>query len=217
SPIERFDPGTKTTFNTPCHIFDMHSRPGTSGSPVFVFRTPDSDLRDLENQTLPRRRLEMEGGPTVAEFGLQGRYPNYNEYWEYLDPDSRFLKLLGIHVGQFHDDVEITKVSDTASEGKLYRNLQDGDTIRFPGSMSIVVPAWQIAKLLEFPDLRKQRAARRRLLGDSAAANPTRSRVVLESLRKGLAEPAADNPSHKEDFTSLLGRAARAKPEAGQT
>src|ERR1700730_10815269 len=29
----------------PSHIFDMRSRPGFSGSPVFVYRTPSGDLR----------------------------------------------------------------------------------------------------------------------------------------------------------------------------
>ena len=35
----------KENNNRPSHIFDMRSRPGFSGSPVFVYRTPAGDLR----------------------------------------------------------------------------------------------------------------------------------------------------------------------------
>ena len=38
----------------PSHIFDMRSRPGFSGSPVFVYRTPAGDLRSVAFGHMPR-------------------------------------------------------------------------------------------------------------------------------------------------------------------
>ena len=210
APISRYDPGLKVTFESPCHVFDMHSRPGFSGSPVFVYRTPDGDLRDLERRTT-KRQLTM---PAITRQGLSGRLGGGEvEVVETDYNNNRFLKLLGIHVGQFQDEVDITKVDQNVIATKQGDELKDGDTIRFPGSMTIIVPIWQIQTLLEHKDLKTQRDARREKAKAADAANPKRGAVKNESRKATLTGPGVDNPDHKEDFMRLLNAAARKRPQ----
>jgi len=67
----------------PSHVFDMHSRPGFSGSPVFVYRTPDSDLTAIDED---------------GNFTL-----------DLMRNDNSFLKFLGVHSGQFPERIEAQK------------------------------------------------------------------------------------------------------------
>lgn len=182
------------TVTTPCHVFDIHSRPGFSGSPVFVYRTPDSDLRDAEFG-FPKKYRKFTIGLSNVESQLmraRGRGDETFEVVENIDSDSRFLCLLGIHMGQFRDEVEIAKVGDEESSGrgcvvqkrtekKTDPVLKDSDSIRFPGSMTLVVPAWDIIELLEGDkNLKAQREARNERDKLANRNNPKRGSIVLE-------------------------------------
>ena len=216
TPIERKYPDLKVTLNTPCHVFDMHSRPGFSGSPVFVYRTPDGDLRDLEMRATVKKVTLARESRSVHD-DVHGRGEEHVELIEHDYRNNRFLKLFGIHVAQFHDEVTIQKIASGTSEKEAAPDLKDGDTIRFPGSMTIVVPAWEILELLERnATLKEQRRTRKAEAREADARDRRRGAIVSES-KTSQAEPEADNPSHKEDFTSLLNAAATRKPPAGQT
>lgn len=141
------------------HVFDMHSRPGFSGSPVFVYRV---------------------GGSTV---GLQ-------------QENDSFLRLLGIHSGQFQEEIEATKAE--AYGGPMH--LMEGDKIIVPSSMAVVVPAWEITELLNSEAFRMQREAREARL--TRAGKPK----VIPEVAPTAPEP--DNPAGKEDFMRLLDAAA---------
>lgn len=114
----------------PAHLFDMKSRPGLSGSPIFVYRTPSSDLRLIDQ------------GPSLL--------PNDNDflrtqaYWR--DRKNTFVKLLGIHSAQYTDSVEVTLVDKFALEAN--EPLREGVCLRIPNSMSVVVPATSVKALL---------------------------------------------------------------------
>jgi len=152
SPITRQSKSLGKTFTTPCHVFDMHSRPGFSGSPVFVYRTPDGDLRNLEvngarkQMIIPHRTVK------------DGQTLDIRETVEVIEVDfqnNRFLRLLGIHVSQFQERVGIEKIDEESVP------ITENDVLNVPGSMTIVVPAWQITKLLsEDRRLRTQRIDR---------------------------------------------------------
>jgi hypothetical protein len=115
----------------PSHIFDMHSRPGFSGSPVFIFRTPLSDLTNIQ-----------EDGTYVLDLG------DFTS-----TKHDAFVKLLGIHSGQFIENAETKK----AEAG---RPITEGDKLRLQSSMTIIVPAWAINELLDVPALKEQREMR---------------------------------------------------------
>jgi hypothetical protein len=70
----------ETGASLPCHLVDMRSRTGFSGSPVFIYRTLGSDL---------------------SKWGKDGLI------LDMMDPT--FVALLGIHCGQFWDTIEFKK------------------------------------------------------------------------------------------------------------
>jgi hypothetical protein len=206
APISRYDPGLKVTFKSPCHVFDMHSRAGFSGSPVFVYRTVTNDFRDMVQRSVKQiTKLNKSMSIAMRSTGLL----NWNL--------GRFLLLLGIHVGQFQDQIKISKENSEYAEKKSNQEINDGDIVRFPSSMTIVVPAWQILKLLETPTLKQKRDARMAAAKIADLANPNRGAVVLEKKSVFQADQTDVNPHHREDFMSLLGAAAKGRSPEDQT
>jgi hypothetical protein len=80
------------------------------------------------------------------------------------ETDNRFLKLLGIHVGQFQERIRIWKAEEgELSIGTNYaitNKAARGEETHIPGSMTIVVPADRILDLLEHEALVKRRKER---------------------------------------------------------
>jgi hypothetical protein len=157
------------------HIVDMHSRPGFSGSPVFVYRTPWNDLTAID-----------ETGSFFPK--LDARH-------------NAFIKLLGIHSGQFIERIDAKRIETIRPN----EPIRDGDTLAVQSSMAIVVPSWTILELLNMQHFRDQRAAREK----------TQRKQNAPKMRPeaAIAEPADANPSHKEDFTALLGEAVQSQKQ----
>jgi hypothetical protein len=117
------------------YCIDLHSRSGYSGSPVFVYRTPQSDL----DPPAPKRT------PTL---GLQ------------LQPDvATFFLLLGIHFAQFPEMWEVTSAGKLRHESGSPREplLTDGKYIKGLSGMTCVLPAWTIRQVLNMPILKRMR------------------------------------------------------------
>jgi hypothetical protein len=112
------------------HLFDMKSRPGLSGSPIFVYRTPSTDLRLIDQ------------GP--RHFADDNEYIRAQTYWR--QRENTFVKLLGIHSAQYTDSVQVSRDRDVAHE--VSEPIRDGDCLRIPNSMSVVVPADSVKALL---------------------------------------------------------------------
>jgi hypothetical protein len=127
-PIEQ--PGKRIR---PSHLFDIRSRPGFSGSPVFVYRAPSGNLRFLTAR----------GVDTFARFRITKDIKRDDDE----DPD--------IDAGQYHDTVKARKA---ATEEAV--PLLEGDELRTPNSIAIVVPIEDIKKLFQHPRLMSQRKAR---------------------------------------------------------
>jgi hypothetical protein len=204
----------------PSHIFDMRSRPGFSGSPVFVYRTPAGDLRAAAERGRDKsfeRSRRREGrysfvGPG-GDFGgeLVDRSYMFDAQDDWYDRENTFLMLLGLHAGQYPEQVEARKVRKTHGESDDI--VRDRDKLKIPGSMAVVVPAWEVINLLNlsvFADQRRERD----------------ERVRMEREKKNLPEPevaekpeAADdaNPNHLADFRRLVDVAARKRRQDDQT
>lgn len=161
----------------PSHVFDMHSRPGFSGSPVFVYRTPANALTGIKS----------------------------NGSWTMDTNKNIFLKLLGIHSGQFPELVTLEKAEMYAEP----QPILDGDKVDIPSSMTIVCPASEISRILDMPKLTERRNAR-----DIERRKKRGPRIKAEVIEAVL---APDNPDHKEDFTSLLNAAAKVRSPEDQT
>jgi hypothetical protein len=187
----------------PSHIFDIRSRPGFSGSPVFVYRTPSGDLRDtVEYRPPPRVRHFVEG--TIKS------NPEADARWSVFITEAaknQFIRLLGIHTAQYKDTVTAYKVEKVQAESDAI--IRDGDKLHIPNSMAVVAPAWEILKLLDHPTFQEQRHEREKIMkkkkNKTNEAEPESTDGALESSL-----PSSDaNPKHREDFTSLVNAAAR--------
>jgi len=66
---------------------------------------------------------------------------------EYDTDDNIFLRLLGIHAGQYPETVKARKVIEAKSEG-ADDHLRHGDEFSIEGGTTIVVPAWEVRDLL---------------------------------------------------------------------
>jgi hypothetical protein len=197
----------------PSHIFDMRSRPGFSGSPVFIYRTPDGDLRqatqrggDKSLRRMSRRPIEVIGGGDFTSVIDNSWFHHAEDDRERRD--NTFLMLLGIHAGQYHDTVKAFK--DRHGSGESDNLVRDGDEMRIPNSMAIVAPSWEILTRLDHPVLIEQRRKREAIMA-SKKKNEAEPEAIAS--KADASPPANDaNPNHREDFTRLVGAAAR-KPE----
>jgi len=145
----------------PCHMVDMRSRPGFSGSPVFVYSTPASDFNTI---------IKTPDGETILPRDLSKIFNKSNESKEKKDEDKKwvltvkdnlFFKLLGIHSSQFQDHITIKIDGKTVKERKG-EIIKEGDNLVIPSSMTIVIPAERITELLDldyFEEIRKKREA----------------------------------------------------------
>jgi hypothetical protein len=160
----------------PSFLFDMRSRTGFSGSPVFIYRKGDYDMSYFTHGSVRPPTIKKKNHP--------------------------FLRLLGVHSGQYPDRLPFHVEKSAIKEGKIEWNKKA--RLLVPSSVTIVAPAWEITKLLKlkkFADARKARDAK---------AQEEGPRIIPE-VAEAVSE--SGNPSHKEDFTSLLNVAARTPPQ----
>jgi hypothetical protein len=88
--------------------------------------------------------------------------------------------------------------------------------VRANSGMMGVIPAWRLAEFLDCETLRNLRMAQAKEV--LALRNKPTISVSFDSAREAHVEPAIgppatdENPTHREDFTRLLGAAARKPP-----
>lgn len=87
---------------------------------------------------------------------------------------------------------------------------QLGKEARVPVGMGITVPVERIVEVLKSDKLRKQRE-------EARARKDAANAASMDSALPAKPEQSATevNPSHKEDFTALLGEAAKKRPQDG--
>jgi hypothetical protein len=173
----------ETLFKGRSIVVDMHSRTGFSGSPVFVYRT-------LGSHFMP-----------AAQPG------------QVLTGGGHNLRLLGIHWGQFPED---WPVKSKALPGAFFKQAYEHSVSGFSG-MTCVIPASQILEVFNLPEMIALRDENAKGPKAMAALKKAAKQPIAEGAVKPdaeLASPTNDsNPSHKEDFTHLVGEAARKRPQ----
>lgn len=163
-------------------ILDVHSRTGYSGSPVFVYRTFGSDL-------------------TTDQIVLS----NLNLYGTFnVTPEDHFIKLLGIHWGQFPEQWEIKSKKKTVAQASI--RGQNKRYVEGMSGMTLAVPAWAIREFLEMPKYKKPRDKKLEEVREWAKSN--RGPVAESSP-----PPNDANPNHQEDFRRLVGAAAQKREQ----
>jgi hypothetical protein len=192
----------------PSHIFDMRSRPGFSGSPVFVYRTQSGDLR---------KSVDYEPPPRVTVWTERVSTPEDDAQWQrHVDElaKNQFIRFLGIHAAQYHDRVIAYKTKTPQAEANAA--IREGDQLRIPNSMAVVVPAWEVLTLLDLPLFQERRRQREDWMIEKKrkSNDPEPESVAENSLPSDDTEA---NPRHREDFMRLVDAAARKRPRGGQT
>ena len=125
-----------------------------------------------------------------------------------MGPENHWIKLLGLHWGQFPEEWEIR--TGRRPEAHSVKLSGDERYVKGLSGMTLALPARAIAEALEIP---KFKADREKRLRDAAFSPPRFSTPVAE-----LALPTTDeNPRHKEDFTRLVGAVTKKRPPADQT
>jgi hypothetical protein len=143
----------------PCHLFDIHSRPGFSGSPVFIYRTPSGDLRDA-NASWSLREAQAR----FYRFG--GGQLSYRDAFSGFDAEqNQFVRLLGLHLGQYSETLEVKKGEPRREK---LEPIIEGDKLQIASSMTVVAPVWGIETLLDYKNFAEDRdkryyAAKKRL------------------------------------------------------
>lgn len=133
-----------TGYHGESFIIDVHSRTGFSGSPVFVYRTPVSDLSEfhpvLRGRVDVNRINRRTRGAVDVDFRLR----------------STLFRLLGIHWAQFPELWGI-KHPEAISESEARSLVPPSDYVDGVSGMTCVIPAWEILEVLEIPKLKKLR------------------------------------------------------------
>jgi hypothetical protein len=176
------------------YCIDLHSRSGYSGSPVFVYRTPQSDLDPPPAPRTPNLGLAMQ--PSLATFFM----------------------VLGIRFAQFPETWEVSSSGKLLHQGKNAKSplLTGTQYIQGLSGMTCVLPAWSIREVLDMPALKKMREeqeekteARFRRDGYPPLSEDSRWTEAIPAS-EAVAPPANDeNPNHRGDFMRLVGTAGR--------
>lgn len=127
-------------------------------------------------------------------------------------PESKMLMLLGIHWGQFPETWEISTGGDVEEENSLPSSAK---YVQGWSGMTLAAPAGAILELLEMPELRRRRVKAVREYLDTKR-NAPRGELAMQETSQDEEQPAVEpsNPTHKEDFTSLLNAAAKGGSKA---
>jgi hypothetical protein len=119
-----------------------------------------------------------------------------------LAPSEKFVKFLGVHMGQFPEMWELRE-DKSKREGVLLGGASTA-YVRGMSGMSVAVPSWTLMEFLDMAAFKQGRATLTEHVKKQELEGPQRpSPEVVQ------AEPADANPAHKEDFTRLLNAAAQ--------
>ncbi len=103
-----------------------------------------------------------------------------------IQNEKVLFKFFGLHWGQFPEILE----------------LRSGEEVTGWSGMTCAIPAWRLEGVLNWPEIKKRRAEREaKQAADSSIVNAARGESVPRA--------SGENPTHREDFNSLVGAAAR--------
>lgn len=166
-----------------CYLVEARSIPGYSGAPVFV-QIPQGSL--AYRNDVPDTMI------SVAESQGGGRRRAHL-------PVPVGPWLLGVDCCHLHDRDQVFNVHTGVKSNDWYIKSNSG--------MMGVVPAWRLQEMLEDAEMKPAIKA----VKDAIVAKRKRRAdpVSLDSASGGDPAAIAANPTHREDFTRLLGAAAR--------
>jgi hypothetical protein len=138
--------------------------------------------------------------------------------WVHVLPEggnSRLLELKGTKdriflLGLMHGHFDVKNLAEDAVADDAMEDAMMG-TAGINTGIGIVVPAQKILETINHPDLKAMRTKSMRWMRETKGATAD---LDLSEAKESAPSTTADNPSHKEDFTALLGAAAKKRPQA---
>lgn len=171
------------------YLIEARSIPGYSGSPVFIIIEPHGPKPSFLPSDMPPAihdaLIEMSGW--MKERAGKLRMPPF---------------LLGIDYCHLYDKQKVWS-------GLTKKPVDPNWFVKGNSGAMGVIPAWKLSEMFEkHPKLKAHVAA----VKEIARRDQNSSRAALDVAE---ADPLAkdENPQHQEDFTSLLGKAARTPPQ----
>ena len=176
------------------------ARFGNISTPIVPIEEPNGHVGDCYILDM-HSRTGYSGSP-VFIYRTPGNSLDWALTGEPIDMSRGELALLGIHCGQFPEELPIKKRLKEIDEASGEKEFEE--YIQGMSGMTIVVPAWHLKALLARNDL----ATQRREVEEMRAKSKKQAKPLPEVASKRL--PAAQvNPRHERDFTNLLRRAVR--------
>jgi hypothetical protein len=201
-------------FKGESYVVDMHSRTGFSGSPVYVYRTFGSDLSDPRGIRFDELHIDQfKSTRPDSKVHIGGRLSGHIRA-------RQMFQLLGIHWGQFPEKWELQNRSSVAEARKDL--ILEGGYVEGMSGMTCVAPAWHILEVLDLPELKKLRhpgvraeEQKREMMAKHRAMIPKDEIAAPAPSASAPVDPLAndENPTHREDFTRLVGAVARKPPQ----
>jgi hypothetical protein len=183
-------------------LVEVRSIGGFSGSPIFISIPPFSE-RDGVDDWYP---------PTVF---IKGKRPPENFDYGFLSKHGPWL--LGIDYAYMNNWSPVCKEDGEPVRPTNPASLQ----VAANTGMAAVIPAWKLAELLDSGPLAQHRKEVEREVMEYEAKNPPVATLTgIERLNDtgGVSRPSDEaNPTHREDFMSLLNAAAKTRPQGDQT
>jgi len=182
---------TSTGYDGVSYVVDMHSRAGFSGSPVFVYRTFGADLSySGSGEEFDDLQIEV-----PLDTGADYRDSSFARPLRGRLKTRSLFKLLGIHWAQFPERWELGLRQAKGDEAAKLNTIPESGYVEGFSGMTCVIPAWQILEVLDMPELKAPR--------DMLFAKNYGPKLESSPLSTDA------NPTHREDFTRLVGEAAR--------
>lgn len=125
-----------------------------------------------------------------------------------LQINTHFIRFLGLHWGQFPEQWEIRDAKTPAAQGAIVSG--DERYVKGMSGMTMAVPAWEIWEFLQMPAFQNEREIEMENIRKSGRF------INAPDAETATEKPIQDddaNPSHREDFNSLLGAAARKREQ----
>lgn len=100
-----------------------------------------------------RSRGGFSGSPVLVYQTIFSDLENINGDLMQVDlMDPSFLRLLGVHCSQYAEPVKVTRLREGVGDP-----IREGDRLSIPSSMTVIVPAHQISRLLDAAIFERQR------------------------------------------------------------
>jgi hypothetical protein len=183
------------------HLVEAQSLSGLSGSPVFIRQSINYGVNVTEFDPAVMKKEEMQ---KVIEDNIKDGIDAIKSGKTRPLP-RKFLQLT-VHSAEVYL-LGIWQAAWEAPAGEVIA-IDRGQQMTVPVGMGVVVPASRILEVLESPVMNERRVHVRRAVADASAATPQAALRLDNSLADSSSGSDA-NPSHREDFTSLLNAAVK--------